>query len=98
MKGKGYPCRITMGAMVRFKRATGRDVSQMNTGDITDLARFLYCCIQSACKADDIAFDIAFDDFIDLIEPTALQNFYADMTPAPDADAEKKTNRQTSTD
>lgn len=84
--GKEYPCRVTMGAMVRFKRATGKDVSQLNQSDISELVQFIYCCVQSACKADDVAFDVDFDTFADLLEPDSLNSFYAQV-----GDAEKKT-------
>ena len=84
--GKEYPCRVTMGAMVRFKRATGKDVSQLNQSDIGELVQFIYCCVQSACKADDVAFDTDFETFADSLEPDSLNTFYAQV-----GDAEKKT-------
>ena len=84
--GKEYPCRVTMGAMVRFKRATGKDVSQLNQSDISELVQFIYCCVQSACTADDVAFDVDFETFADQLEPDSLNSFYAQM-----GDAEKKT-------
>nr|DAU40733.1 MAG TPA: tail assembly chaperone protein [Caudoviricetes sp.] len=84
--GREYPCRVTMGAMVRFKRATGKDVNQLNQSDISELVQFIYCCVQSACKADDVAFDVDFETFADQLEPDSLNSFYAQM-----GDAEKKT-------
>lgn len=41
IKGKEYPCRITMGAMVRFKRESGKDVSEISKSDVSDLVLFL---------------------------------------------------------
>lgn len=46
--GRELPCRVTMGAMLRFKRETGRDVSGMSSGDISDLITFL---CGAACRA-----------------------------------------------
>ena len=31
---KEFPCRLTMGAMLQFKRTVGKDVSQMNWEDM----------------------------------------------------------------
>ena len=41
--GREYPCRVTMGAMVRFKRECGRDVSEMREGDVGDSVLFVWC-------------------------------------------------------
>lgn len=51
--GKEYPCRQTMGAMLRFKRETGREVTDMTDG-VSDLCTYLYCCVVSACMADGV--------------------------------------------
>ena len=59
INGKQYPCRITMGAMLRFKRETGKDVTQMNTSDVAELITLLWCCIVSASKADAIHVSLA---------------------------------------
>lgn len=89
VKGKTYPCRVTMGAMVRFKRASGRDVSELGKNDVSDMVLFMWCCVASACKADDVAFDMSFDDFADALEPSGLQSFYSEMQ-----SAEKKTQKE----
>ena len=45
--GKEYPMRMTMGAMLRFKRETDRDVSEIGT-DVSLMVIFLFCCVASA--------------------------------------------------
>lgn len=72
IKGKDYPLRITMGAMVRFKRITGKDVSQVGEGDAIELFQFLYCCLVSACKADGIEFNYDFEEFADIMDISML--------------------------
>ncbi len=52
--GRELPCRVTMGAMLRFKRETGRDVSGMSSDDVSDLVTFMWCCVVSACRADGV--------------------------------------------
>lgn len=34
IKGKEYPCRVTMGAMLRFKRESGKDIREIDQSDI----------------------------------------------------------------
>lgn len=76
---KSYPCRVTMGAMVRFKRAAGKDVSEIGEKDVSDLILFMWCCVVSACKADGVAFDMEFEDFADRMEPDTLGAFLGVM-------------------
>ena len=75
---KEYPCRVTMGAMLRFKRETGRDVSGMGDGDVADLLTFLWCCVASACAADGVTFALSLEDFADRIDPDVMQDFFKD--------------------
>lgn len=92
INGKEYPCRITMGAMLRFKRETGKDASELKETDVAELVTFLWCCIASASKADDVEFGMSLMDFADKLEPETLTGFYTSMSEdAPAGDAEKKT-------
>ena len=84
--GKEYPCRVTMGAMVRFKNAAGKDVSELKQTDISELVLFIFCCVQSACHADHVDFDMDFETFADSLEPDSVNSFYEDM-----AASQKKT-------
>lgn len=75
IKGKEYPCRITMGAMLRFKRETGKDVSELNDKDISELIAFVWSCTCSACSADGVEFNLTVEQFADSLEPKDLQGF-----------------------
>ena len=77
--GKEYPCRVTMGALLRFKRATGHDVSDMDYEDMEELMVFVHSCVTSACKADGVDFGLDVMDLADQLEPDALNSFYAAM-------------------
>lgn len=97
INGKEYPCRQTLGAMLRFKRETGKEVTEMDVGSITDTLTFLYCCIKSECKNENIEFNMSFDDFADALSPDDLEEWTkanqesngADGAPA-DNEEEKK--------
>ena len=86
---KEFPCRVTMGAMVRFKNESGKDVSKLEKANISELVLFVYCCVKSACNADKVAFDYDFESFADLMEPDAANSFYEDMG----GEEKKTTNR-----
>ena len=77
---KEYPCRITMGAMVRFKNESGKDVSEMKEGDITSMALFLWCSVMSASNADGVPFDMSFMDFADRMDPNSVGAFYQSLS------------------
>lgn len=73
---KDYPSRVTMGAIIDFKRETGKDVNEIGT-DIEQLTMFMYCCVRSACRADKVDFTLTFEEFADginLEDFTAFQN------------------------
>lgn len=86
INGQDYPCRVTMGAMVRFKRESGKDVSELCQDDVSDLVLFLWCCVKSACNADSVDFAYSFEGFADALTPQDMNQFYAGMN-----DVEKKT-------
>ena len=82
IKGQEYPCRVTMGAMVRFKRESGKDISEVNQTDIDLMLMFVWCCVKSACNSDGVEFDIAFDRFVDMLEPEDFTEFFGDVQEA----------------
>lgn len=79
--GKEYPCRVTMGAMVRFKNESGKDVSELRQNDIGDLMLFIYCCVKSASHADGESFDMDFETFADHLDPESVNTFYEAAQP-----------------
>lgn len=64
-----YPCRLTLGSMLYFKRETGREVGEMAEGSLSDAAVLLYSCVKSASRADGVPFEFTLDDFADRLEP-----------------------------
>lgn len=69
VNGKAFPCRPTMGAMLRFKRETGREITEIEQGSFSDICTYLWCCIVSASKHDGIDFNLSLMDFADSISP-----------------------------
>lgn len=74
--GKAYPCRQTMGAMLRFKKETGKEVTEISDS-LSDMCAYLYCCTASACKKDGIKFSLSLMDFADSITPEDLNDWTA---------------------
>ncbi len=69
INGVAYPCRQTMGAMLRFKEETGKEVTEIDAGSFSDLCTYLWCCVKSASKADGLDFSLSLMDFADSITP-----------------------------
>lgn len=57
-----------MGAMLRFKKETGKEVTE-TTGGFSDLCTYLWCCVASASKHDGKKFTLSLMDFADSISP-----------------------------
>lgn len=88
--GKEYPMRMTMGAMLRFKRETDCDVSQIGT-DVSLMIVFLFCCVASACNADGVDFDLDVDKFADGLGMHVLGQFAETLQEEDPASSKKKT-------
>lgn len=78
INGASYPCRPTMGAMVRFREIANKDITQLEN-NFTDMCKYLYCCVASASAADGIAFDLDFMAFADAICPDDLNNWFKNL-------------------
>ena len=89
VNGKAFPCRQTMGAMLRFKRETGREVTDIK-GDLSDYCTYLWCCVASASHADGLDFDLPLMDFADSIAPEDIQAWVASITECGEEGDEKK--------
>lgn len=79
MNGKAFPCRQTMGAMLRFKQETGKEITEIEQGSFSDICTFLWCCVVSACKHDGIDFNMSLMDFADSISPEDMEKWNKDV-------------------
>lgn len=83
-----YPFRMTLGAMLRFKRATGKEVADLDDSNVEEVATLLHACIASTCAADKIPFSLTFDEFCDNVSVEDLEAMQALLTEPDDAPAE----------
>ena len=93
INGVDYPCRPTMGAMLRFKKETGKEVTELQDGSLSDLCAYLYCCVASASAADKIPFTMSLMDFADALSPDDMTDWAKQMqgeTAQEEGDGEKK--------
>lgn len=58
-----------MGAMLRFKSETGREITEIDAGSFSDLCTYLWCCTVSASKREGVEFGMSLMDFADSITP-----------------------------
>lgn len=77
--GKAYPCRQTMGAMLRYKQETGKEVTELGN-NLSDMCAYLYCCVASASKHDGVKFDMSLLDFADSLTPDDLNAWVASIS------------------
>lgn len=69
IKGKEYPVRLTIGAMVAYKRDTGEDFTQFRGDDMEKLGCILFHSARVACKIDGIDFPFqSADEMLDFVD------------------------------
>lgn len=93
INGEVFPCRQTMGAMLRFKELTGKEVTDIN--GFSDLCTYLYCCIKSASAKDGKEFSMSLMDFADSVTPEEMRAWAVaieatNAEKSPDSDDQKK--------
>lgn len=79
INGVDFPCRPTMGAMLRFKKETGKEVTEIENNSFSDLCTYLYCCVASACAADKVKFNYTLLDFADALSSDDMSQWAAAM-------------------
>lgn len=66
-----------MGAMLRFKQETGKEINELDPQNFSELCVYFWCCVKSASNRDGIPFDYSLMDFADCIEPDDMQAWSA---------------------
>lgn len=98
INGTAYPCSPTMGAMLRFKQETGREITEIDPTSFTDLCTYLWCCVASAAKREGKPFDMPLMEFADNLTPEDMAEWntaiVADAEAGDDAPGEKKRKRR----
>ena len=86
---KTYPFRMTLGAMLRFKRLTGKEATELNQDSVEEVASLLYACLASASAADKIPFSLTFDELADLLSTEDMENMMTLITEPAEQPAEQ---------
>lgn len=82
-----------MGAMLRFKQETGREVTEIDTASFSDMCTYLWCCLVSASQHEGHPLGLSLMEFADSITPddmSAWAKAVTDTVAAPSADAGEK--------
>ena len=91
IKGKRYPFRLTIGAMVAYKKAVGEDFSKFNGEDMEKMLHIIFYGIKSACKADGIEFPYQSpDEIADYIDMGQINDLFDSKGVDTDDGAKKK--------
>ena len=69
-----------MGAMLRFKQETGREITEIEPNSFTDLCTYLWCCVVSASKREGKPFDLSLMDFADSLSPEDMAEWNKAIT------------------
>lgn len=96
VNGKSLPCFPTMGAMLRFREETGREVTEIKGHEVSALCTYLWCTVKSACARTGKEFDMGVQEFCDNVDPKTLNEWQKSMESLEneDEDSEKKSHAQ----
>jgi cyanate lyase len=73
IKKKEYPIRVTMWALLTFKREKGKQVSDLKDEDLEEMLYYTYLCVRGACMQDSVPFDMSFEDFVAQVEGDPME-------------------------
>ena len=94
INGTEYECTPSMGAMLRFKQETGREITEMSPTSPSDLFTYLWCCVASAANRRKKSFELSLMDFADAIMPEDFAHWAEAITgsqaEAPAAEEKKR--------
>lgn len=91
INGKDYPFRLTIGAMVAYKRDTGEDFSKFNGEDMEKMLHIIFYGIKSACKADSVEFPYQSpDEIADYIDMGQIGDLFEPQSVDADDGSKKK--------
>lgn len=76
---KDYPVRFVMGAMLLYKRETGKEVSDLKQDDVEGMLCLMWCCIKCACQAERVDFAYDFETFCNSITPQDVEAWNVQM-------------------
>lgn len=80
-----------MGAMLRFSRETGKEITEIKPGSFSDLCTYLWCCVVSASKREGKEFGMSLMEFADSISPDDMEAWSRAVSDGEgDGDGEKK--------
>lgn len=75
INGERFACMPTMGAMMRFKEETGKEVTEIKTDSVTELCTYLWCCVKAGAKREGKKFNLSLMDFADALTPEELEEW-----------------------
>lgn len=92
--GKAYPCYPTMGAMLKFRNLTGKEVSEVGPNDLSLMIALCYCQTACACDAEGVDLTLELEQFANRLSPDSFYAWCAALGSQEESqEAEKKAKR-----
>lgn len=86
VNGVEYPMRLSMGAMLRFKRETGKEITSAES--IEDMIVMIHSCIKSACNHEKVKFNMSVEDLADCLSQDDFAQLVSELLPNQETAAE----------
>lgn len=82
--GREFPCTPSMGAMLRFKEETGKEITEIDGGSLTEMFTYLWCCVASACAREGVEFGMSRMELADRVMPEDMAGWRDTLTASGD--------------
>lgn len=90
--GKEYPMRLSMGAMLRFKRETGKEITSAES--IEDMIVMIHSSIKSACNHEKVKFDMSVEDLADCLSQDDFAQLVSELLPNKEAETTQSDSKK----
>lgn len=77
--GETFPAEINLGAMLLFKKETGREVTEADYSAPSDLITLLWCAASAASEVAEVKMDYTLQQFANRVTADTLKKWSAQM-------------------
>jgi len=88
--GESFPFELTMGAMLYFKKETGKEITAADLNDTTELLALLYSCVASGSEVSGHELPYTFQQFANRLTAEELKRWATAYMAEQAAEASKK--------
>ena len=95
--GKDYPCYMTMGAWLHFKKLTGKELNEAD-GGVVDTLNLIWCLVAGALGAEGKKMTLSVQSLADKLTPEEFGRWSLEQSKATDGNADSSVDDEKKSD